>query len=154
MESWNHMSCEAVRAKTPEVINRRIDARVEETVSHLAERDRAAMTDHLCRLDGEWDLERVVSVVAAVGVLGGVLIGGGRQAGRLLAGVVAGLLLQQGLWGTSPLAEAVRRLGVRTRREVDLERFALKALRGDFSRIPHEGGPRVRANAALVAAQA
>jgi hypothetical protein len=43
---------------------------------------------------------------------------------------------------------------VRTRREIDLEKFALKALRGDFERIPkHDGGPLARANAALVAAQ-
>ncbi|HSP79116.1 MAG TPA: hypothetical protein VLQ93_11335, partial [Myxococcaceae bacterium] len=68
-------------------------------------------------------------------------------------GVAAGLLLQQGLLGYGPLAEGVRALGVRTRREIDLEKFALKALRGDFERIPHEGGPLAKANAALVAAQ-
>jgi len=65
-----------------------------------------------------------------------------------------GLMLQQGLLGFGPLAQLVRALaGVRTRREIDLEKFALKALRGDFERIPHDGGPLARANAALVAAQ-
>jgi hypothetical protein len=67
--------------------------------------------------------------------------------------VAAGLLLQHGLLGFGPVAELVRLLGVRTRKEIDLEKFALKALRGDFERIPHDGGPLARANAALVAAQ-
>jgi hypothetical protein len=69
--------------------------------------------------------------------------------------MAAGLLLQHGLLGFSPLGSLVRRLaGVRTRREIDLEKFALKALRGDFERIPkNDGGPLARANAALVAAQ-
>ena len=73
----------------------------------------------------------------------------------MLGGVAAGLLLQHNVFGFGPLGGLVRRLGgVRTRREIDLEKFALKALRGDFERIPkNEGGPLARANAALVAAQ-
>jgi hypothetical protein len=64
-------------------------------------------------------------------------------------------MLQHGLTGFGPLAELVRAVGgVRTRKEIDLEKFALKALRGDFERIPKsDGGPLARANAALVAAQ-
>jgi hypothetical protein len=35
----------------------------------------------------------------------------------------------------------LRRKGVRTRREIDEEKYALKALRGDFSKLESESGP-------------
>ncbi len=154
MESWNRMSTDAVRTHTADGLNRRIDERVEACVQHMAEQDRAAITQYLDKLERAWDLNRVVSVTAsAVTVLGlvlGVKVGRGW---RVMSGVAAGLLLQHGLLGFGPVAELVRLLGVRTRKEIDLEKFALKALRGDFERIPHDGGPLARANAALVAAQ-
>jgi hypothetical protein len=155
MESWNRMSSDAVRTHTADGVNRRIDERVEACVRHMAEKhDRAAITHYLEKLEREWDLNRMVTVAgSAVSVLGLVLGAKHGKAWRVVSGVAAGLLLQHGLLGFGPLAELVRLVGVRTRREIDLEKFALKALRGDFERIPHEGGPLARANAALVAAQ-
>jgi hypothetical protein len=149
------MSSDAVRTHTADGVNRRIDARVEACVRQMAEQhDRAAITQYLDKLEREWDLNRMVTVAAsAVSVLGLVLGARDGKAWRVVSGVAAGLLLQQGLFGFGPLSELVRLMGVRTRREIDLEKFALKALRGDFERIPHEGGPLARANAALVAAQ-
>lgn len=155
MESWNQMSSDAVRTHAPQGVNRRIDEQVEQCVRHMAEQgDRAAITRYLETLEREWDLNRVVTVAAsAVTVLGLVLAARDGKGWRVLSGVAAGLLLQHGIFGYGPLAELLRTLGVRSRREMDLEKFALKALRGDFERIPHEGGPLARANAALVAAQ-
>ncbi|MGZ3460721.1 MAG: hypothetical protein ACXU86_19715 [Archangium sp.] len=148
------MSADSVRAHTPEGVNRRIDERVEKCVRHMAEQmDRAAISRYLEKLEHEWDLNRVVTVAASAVSLLGVLLASKGGGWKILSGVSAGLLLQHGLFGYGPLAELVRALGVRTRREMDLEKFALKALRGDFERIPHEGGPLARANAALVAAQ-
>ncbi|QRO00387.1 DUF2892 domain-containing protein [Archangium violaceum] len=154
MESWNRMSADAVRTHTPDGVNRRIDERVEKCVRHMAEQERSAISEYLAKLEHQWDLNRVVTVAAsAVTVLG--LVAGAKdgRGWRVLSGVAAGLLLQHGIFGFGPLSELVRVLGARTRREIDLEKFALKALRGDFERIPHEGGPLARANAALVAAQ-
>jgi hypothetical protein len=155
MESWNRMSTDTVRSHTSEGLNRRIDARVEGCVRAMAEqRDRAAITPYLKKLEREWDLNRVVTVAAStVTVLGLVLGAKDGRGWRVVSGVAAGLLLQHGVFGFGPLSGLVRALGVRTRREIDLEKFALKALRGDFERIPHDGGPLARANAALVAAQ-
>jgi hypothetical protein len=155
MESWNQTSSDAVRTHTPPGVNRRIDAHVEACVRSMAERgDRAEMSRYLKRLEREWDLNRAVTVgTSALAVLG--LLLGRRDGGRwrMLSGVAMGLQLQHGLLGFSPLSAVLRELGVRTRREIDLEKFAIKALRGDFERIPPDGGPLARANAALVAAQ-
>lgn len=50
----------------------------------------------------------------------------------------------------------LRRLGVRTREEIDREKYALKALRGDFAEVAvnSESGAVARAGAALRAARA
>lgn len=53
--------------------------------------------------------------------------------------VVMGFLLQHGLQGWCPPLAIFRRRSVRTRREIDLERYALKLSRGDFG--PRPTGP-------------
>jgi hypothetical protein len=153
MESWNQTSTDAARSHVPDEVNQCIDKHVERCVRYMAQQDRGEITRYLLKLEKEWDLNRVVSVVGAVVALAG--LGMSRNGRRVLSGVAAGLLLQHGLLGFSPLGGLVRKLAsVRTRREIDLEKFALKALRGDFERIPKsDGGPLARANAALVAAQ-
>jgi hypothetical protein len=156
MESWNQTSTDAARSHVPDEVNKCIDARVEECVRYMAQQDRGEISRYLLKLEKEWDLNRVVSVVGSLVTLVGVGLAGRQARGwRVLGTVASGLLLQHGVFGFGPLGGLVRRLaGVRTRREIDLEKFALKALRGDFERIPkHDGGPLARANAALVAAQ-
>jgi hypothetical protein len=53
----------------------------------------------------------------------------------LLAGVVAGFLLQHAVQGWCPPVPVFRRWGFRTAAEIDEERYALKALRGDFRNL-------------------
>lgn len=156
MESWNQTATDEVRSHAPTEVNKRIDERVERCVRHMAQQDRPEITRYLEELEREWDLNRAAMVVGSLLSVLGLWLG--RRDGsrwRILGGVAAGLILQHGLMGFGPLAELVRAVGnVRTRKEIDLEKFALKALRGDFERIPKsDGGPLARANAALVAAQ-
>jgi hypothetical protein len=56
---------------------------------------------------------------------------------RLLAlpAIVSGAVLLFATRGRYPLLPLFRRLGVRTSREISRERYALKALRGDFAGI-------------------
>ncbi|MDC0714684.1 hypothetical protein POL68_39915 [Stigmatella sp. ncwal1] len=156
MESWNQTSADVVRSHAASGVNKRIDERVERCVRYMAQQDRKEISPYLNKLEREWDVGRAAMVVGSVATVVGLWWG--RRPGsrwRVLSGVAAGLMLQQGVFGFGPLAELVRAVGgVRTRREIDLEKFALKALRGDFERIPkNDGGPLARANAALVAAQ-
>ncbi|MDY7225559.1 hypothetical protein [Hyalangium rubrum] len=156
MESWNQTSTDAMRSHVPAEVNKRIDERVERCVRHMAQQDRAEISRYLVKLEREWDINRAVTVVGSLVAVGGLALARRDGKGwRVLGGVAAGLLLQHGLLGFGPLSRLVRVLGgVRSRREIDLEKFALKALRGDFERIPkNDGGPLARANAALVAAQ-
>lgn len=155
MESWNQTSTDAVRAHAPSTVNRRIDAHVESCVRYMAEQgDRSEMSRYLDKLEREWDVHRTLVVGVPAAALAGLLLSRRSSSGwRVFGGISLALLLQHGLTGFGPLSALVRMLGVRSRREIDLEKFAIKALRGDFERIPNDGGPLARANAALVAAQ-
>jgi hypothetical protein len=53
----------------------------------------------------------------------------------LLSAAVGGFLLQHAVSGWCPPIPLLRRLGIRTRSELDREKFALEALRGDFKSI-------------------
>lgn len=61
--------------------------------------------------------------------------------------VVGGFLLQHAVQGWCPPLPLFRRGGVRTQTEIEQERYALKAIRGDFEQM-REGNPG-RANRAL-----
>ena len=91
---------------------------------------------------------------AAALALTGLVLGAVR--GRrwlLLPGLVLPFLLQHALQGWCPPIEIIRRLGVRTRREIDREKVALKALRGDFGLVSGGSTPQERAKLALAAAE-
>jgi hypothetical protein len=50
----------------------------------------------------------------------------------LLPAIAAGFMMQHVLQGWCPPLPILRRMGFRTAAEIDRERYALKALRGDF----------------------
>jgi hypothetical protein len=86
-------------------------------------------------LDREWDIERTLEANAASVALIG--LGLGTFLDRrlyVLPALVCGFLLQHAIQGWCPPVPLFRRLGVRTASEIDHERYALKALRGDFRR--------------------
>jgi hypothetical protein len=53
----------------------------------------------------------------------------------ILSGVVLGFFVQHAIQGWCPPLPLLRALKVRTRTEIDEEKFALKALRGDFNNV-------------------
>src|SRR5690606_8313437 len=98
-------------------------------ISHYKRQDRQAIARRIDELDREWDIERVLEVNAATLAFTGLLLG--MRANRkwfLLPGIVLPFLLQHGLQGWCPPLPILRRLGVRTRSEIDREKYALKPL--------------------------
>ena len=75
-------------------------------------------------------LETNASALAGVGV--GLAAATGSRKWLILPGIVLSFLFQHAVQGRCPPVPVFRRLGVRTREEIDRERYALKALRGDF----------------------
>jgi hypothetical protein len=127
---------ERVKDNTVEEINRRIQRDTDARVAHLAQIGQNAIAARLKELDREWDIERCLETAASsLTVLGGVL---GLTANRkwlLLPVGVGAFLLQHAIQGWCPPLPLFRRLGFRTADEINQERFALKALRGDFAEV-------------------
>lgn len=107
----------------------------------------------LQELDAEWDIERAIEANAATLALTGTvlsMIHDRRWAFLPLA--VTGFLLQHATQGWCPPVPVLRSLGFRTAGEIERERYALKAIRGDFDHLPEHGAPDQRARESFAAA--
>jgi hypothetical protein len=140
MEENGKHDGDATRAHTPKEIQRRIDSAFEERIRFYAAQPPEAISRRLEELNHECDLDHVLMKNASGIALAGVVmsfLGGGRK-WLLVSGTALTFLLVQSFRGWSPPAAALRRLGLRTRAEIDAERYALKLLRGDFESIHPE----------------
>jgi len=126
-------TAERVPEHTAESVNEKIRRQTEANVARFATADPTTITSRLAELDREWDIERTLEANAAALTVGGsglaLLV---NPWFALLPLVVGGFLLQHAVQGWCPPIPVFRRLGVRTQTEIDEERTALKALRGDF----------------------
>jgi hypothetical protein len=121
---------------TPAVINKAIEQATRDRIRACASRGPAAITDRLVELDREWDVERAIEANAAVAVIAGATLGLTLDRRWLaLPAAVGAFLLQHALSGWCPPVPVLRRLGFRTSREIEVERNALKAVRGDFGDV-------------------
>jgi hypothetical protein len=125
-----------VARNTEESVNRDIQHQTEENVARYAGAGTRAINRRLEQLDQEWDIERLLEANAATFSLIGLTLGTVDRRFFVLPAVVAGFLLQHALQGWCPPLPLFRRLGVRTAAEIAQERYALKALRGDFRHLP------------------
>lgn len=127
---------ERVPDNTHDEINRRIREQTEDRIACYAHAGEAAIERRLQELDEEWDIERLLEANAAAVSLVGLTLGATvDRRWFLLPAVVGGFLLQHAVQGWCPPLPLFRRLGVRTASEIEHERYALKALRGDFARL-------------------
>lgn len=122
-----------VRANTRQEINDEIDIELERRIRFYATQDEQAISDRLKELDEEWDIERALQANAAGITLVGLLFTLTRSRFWVLLPItVAGFLMRHAIQGWCPPVPILRRMGVRTRMEIERERYALKILRGDF----------------------
>jgi hypothetical protein len=121
---------------TPASINERIRRDTERSIARTLAGGEPAIEARLRELDAEWDTERTLETLASSFTLAGLILGTTVSRKFLaLPVLVAAFLLQHGLQGWCPPLPVIRALGVRTAAEIDRERYALKAARGDFNGI-------------------
>lgn len=90
----------------------------------------------LMELDSEWDVERVLQMTAAGLTLSGIVLGTKQNKNWLSLPIIAsGFLLSHAIAGWCPPLPLLKALGFRNRAEIEKEKYALKALRGDFNNI-------------------
>jgi hypothetical protein len=137
-------------------LNEAIRRQTEENVAYWAAQGPEAIERRLAELDREWDMERTLEANAAIVTLLSVVLGATvNRKWFYFPAVVGGFLLQHALQGWCPPLPIFRRLGVRTSYEIEEERHALKALRGDYETIRAgvADGGRVDSRQAIQAAR-
>jgi hypothetical protein len=138
---------------TADHVNQEIREQTRRDVERVAAQGPAAVDRRLRELDEEWDIERTLeanaATLTAVGA-GLALLADRRFA--LIPLVVGSFLLQHAVQGWCPPLPVFRRMGVRTQTEIEEEKAALKALRGDFRDVAGDT-PRQQAADALAAAR-
>ena len=125
---------DGVRATGVRKLNRKVDQQTWECLSAAAEADRESITAHIGQLTLEKDMERYLQTNASLLALAGTLLGAATRKKKWLVipGIVLPFLLQHAIQGWCPPAALFLKMGVRTRKEINRERYALKAIRGDF----------------------
>jgi hypothetical protein len=135
MSDFATPSAKRVSAHTSDDVNRRLKRefvrRLAYFAAHLDE-----IEARLDELDREWDIERAIETNASALAFVGIALGAtGDRRWLLLPAAVTAFLFQHAIQGWCPPVPILRRLGFRTVSEIDHERYALKAIRGDFADV-------------------
>jgi hypothetical protein len=131
-----------VRDRTPAHVLAKIDRETATRVFAAARQGPEAIAKRIADLDKEWDLERYLAlnftvVMAATEELG-------RRGNRVAMGVFRAQQVFLGihaLFGWCPPTAVLRRLGVRTQKEIDAERGVLVELHRLFGEAEADGEP-------------
>lgn len=128
-----------VRRNTGTKTLNKIDEQIERSVRFHARQDVRTINRRIQELDHEWSMERWLETNASALAFTGTLLGFTVNRKWLIVPlVVTGFLFEHAVQGWCPPVPVLRRLGVRTRGEIDREKYALKAIRGDFKDVKGE----------------
>lgn len=125
-----------VSRHTNPLVNLEIMTQTEKSLLYYAEHP-DGIDDRINTLKGEWDIERTLETNATIlglySLFMAVIL---RRSLYILLGIaVLGFLLQHAIQGWCPPVSVFRRLGIRTKEEIQLELYGLRILRGDFDGV-------------------
>lgn len=119
---------ERVPKQTSKQLNKQIRRETSNRIQYYTEHP-SEISDRLAELDREWDIERTLEANASALIL--ITLALSVIVNRKLLvfpAIIAGFLFQHALQGWCPPVPLLRRFGVRTAREIEVERQALQAL--------------------------
>jgi len=127
---------ERVRSSTPRSQNKEIDREIVANIARFSAEGAAAVESRIQELDKKWDIERTLEVNAGIlGLTGSLLALAVDKRWAILPAVVTAFLVQHAIQGWCPPLPLFRMMGIKSRPEHDREKYALKALRDDFSDV-------------------
>jgi hypothetical protein len=125
----NNTEIDRVRANTASEVNQKIDSRIDENIRLYRGKEATDILQRLYQLEREWDIERVLELMASSFSLTGLVLGGTKnKKWFIFPTIILSFLLVHAVQGWCPPLPILRNLGFRTREEIDRERYALKAL--------------------------
>lgn len=125
-----------VRRYTSEEQLRRMDDAMEDRLRMYASASPNVIEDRIEELRREWSIERYLQLnVAAVGLASVAAAATHDRRWGIVACTGLAFFLFHAIEGFTPPIPILRRLGIRTRAEIDAEIYALKIIRGDFEGI-------------------
>lgn len=139
-----------VAEHTAENVNWQLRHRTEANILHCALKPEH-ISQRLRELDREWDIERTLEINYAIVNLAGLALGRFWPKWYLLPAVAGVFMLQHTLQGWCPPLAVFRRMGIRTAQEIEAERHALKAIRGDYDSATSAQDEQTKARRAMEA---
>ena len=111
--------------------------KLEARLACLADAGPQAISDRLDQLEREWSAGRMTKATIGVLIVAGLALTALSNPWWLLLPAVGAFFLLQYLFSrTSWLGATFQEMGFRSGAEIDQEKFALRALRGDFKTLP------------------
>jgi hypothetical protein len=130
---------EKIRSVTDPSVNRKIDREIEESIRRYTYQGSQEISQRIDELEKEWDVERVLQIGASSAALVGIGLSFQNRKWIIFPSVILSFLIMQALKGWAPPIPILRRLGFRTKQEIECELFAMKHLRGDFTEFEKAG---------------
>lgn len=125
-----------VRKNSTDSANLKIDEKTLNNIRRYCDLSEQEITQRLKELDEEWDIERTLEINMSTLALSGIVLSMfGNRKWLALPTVVLGFFAQHALQGWCPPVPIFRFFKVRTRNEINQEKHALKALRGDYENL-------------------
>jgi len=126
-----------VKEATPSSINREIEKKMWSTVGQYINKSSEEITTRIQELEKEWDIERYLGVNMSTVALSGLAAGvfSKNKNWLFVPAVVLGFFMQHAIQGWCPPLPVLRHFKIRTQKEIEQEKYALKLIRGDFDNL-------------------
>ena len=126
MNSTINMSRDRVRDSTNSKSNAAIDQKTERNINRYSQLSKYDIQDRIIALEKEWDIERTLAFNASILAFTGVVLSvTTNRKWLILPALVTAFLAQHAIQGWCPPLPVLRKMKVRTRQEIDREKYAL-----------------------------
>lgn len=125
-----------VREATPSSINEKIEVEMWRRIASYSGKNSDEVSARIKQLDKEWDIERYLGVnMSTIALIGVALSYFVHIYWLILPAVVLLFFFQHSVQGWCPPLPVLRLLKIRTSKEIEQEKYALKIIRGDFANV-------------------